>query len=186
MKAELLKVKGTWSEVRDSARTTIHKEAGTKEPSSSWKRRILLAEHSPIRQLSISAKWSDLKYWVSVHFVRHKFGIEHWVRTQRTDRTGLDRNDLPQGNEVEHEILANAQAMITISRKRLCNQASKETREAWVGILDSIKDEEPELYNACVPDCVYRGWCYEFKSCGYHKSEQFQKDLQAYREGINE
>ena len=186
MKAELLKIKGTWREVADSARTTIHRDAGVKEPSSSWKRRILLAEHSPIRQLFVSAKWTDLKYWVSVHIVRHKFGIEHWVRTQRTDRTGLDRNELPQGNEVEHEILANAQAMITISRKRLCNQASAETREAWTGIVDSIKEMEPELYAACVPDCVYRGWCYEFKSCGYHKTEGFQKALQAYREGINE
>jgi hypothetical protein len=186
MKAELLKVKGTWREVADSARTTIHRDAGVKEPSSSWKRRILLAEHSPIRQLSVSAKWTDLKYWVSVHIVRHKFGIEHFVRTQRTDRTGVERNDLPQGNEVEHEILVNAQAMITISRKRLCSAASKETRQAWVGVLDSIKDVEPELYHACVPDCVYRGWCYEFKSCGYHKTEDFQKKLQAYRQGINE
>jgi hypothetical protein len=145
-----------------------------------------LAEHSPIRQLFVSAKWHDLKYWVSVHMVRHKFGIEHFVRTQRTDRTGVERNDLPQGNEVEHEILANAQAMITISRKRLCKQASKETQEAWIGVLDAIKDVEPELYSACVPDCIYRGYCYEFKSCGYHKTESFQEALQAYRKGIND
>ena len=55
MDSKLLRVKGTWREVADSARTTIHKEAGLKEPSSKWKRRMLLSEHSPIRQLLINA-----------------------------------------------------------------------------------------------------------------------------------
>ena len=178
--------KGTWREVADSANTTIHREAGEKEPSSKWKRRMLLCEHSPIRQLFIKCKWYDLKYWVSVHFVRHKVGIEHWVRTQRTDRTHIDRDELPQGSLVEHEFEANAQAMITISRKRLCNQAAGETREAWQAVLESIKEEQPELYSVCVPDCIYRGWCYEFRSCGYFKTEEFRKRLEEYRKGINE
>lgn len=185
MNIKLLKIKGTWREVADSARTTIHKEAGTNEPSSSWKRRMLLSEHSPIRQLFINAKWYNLKYWVSVHLVRHKYGIEHWVRTQRQDRTGLDRNELAQGNNVEHEILASSQAMINISRKRLCTQASKETREAWQSLLEVIKDTEPELYGVCVPDCIYRGWCYEYKSCGYHKTNEYKEKLKKYRDGIN-
>ncbi len=186
MKAVFLGAKGTWRDVADSAYTTIHKEAGAKEPSSSWKRRILMCEHSPIRQLFFKVKWYDLKSWVSVHFVRHKIGIEHWVRTQREDRTGIERDDLPQSNNVEHEILANAQAIINISRRRLCNQASKETREAWQLVLNSIKDEQPELFSICVPDCIYRGWCYEFKSCGYHKTQQFTNRLNEYRKGMNE
>lgn len=36
----------------------------------------------------IKWKWFDLKYWVSTHFVRHWLRIEHYLRTQRTDRTG--------------------------------------------------------------------------------------------------
>ncbi|TCT10502.1 hypothetical protein EDC18_1242 [Natranaerovirga pectinivora] len=186
MKSKLLSIKGTWREVADSARTTINKEAGTGEPTSNWKRRMLLSEHSPIRQLLINAKWYELKYWVSVHLVRHKYGIEHWVRTQRTDRTGLNRDELPQGNTVEHEILASAQALINISRKRLCMQASKETREAWESLLETVKEREPELYEACVPDCIYRGWCYEYKSCGYHKTKEYEKRLMEYREGVNQ
>ncbi len=186
MRVEFLGVKGTWREVADSANTTINKEAGTKEPSSTWKRRMLLCEHSPIRQLFVKCKWYDLRYWISVHFVRHKIGIEHWVRTQREDRTGIGRDELSQSNLVEHEFLADAQAMINISRKRLCNQASKETKEAWQEILESIKESQPELYNVCVPDCIYRGWCYEYKSCGYHKTMQFQKLLKEYRDGINQ
>lgn len=182
---EFIKRKGNWREVANSANTTIHKEKGLKEPSETWKRRMLLCEHSPIRQISIKAKWHELKYWVSVHLVRHKFGIEHWVRTQRSDRTNIDRDNLLQSNLVEHEIEANAQAIINISRKRLCNCAAKETREAWIEFLDSFKDIEPELYSVCVPDCIYRGHCYEFKSCGYHKKIEFIDDLLKYRGDIN-
>ena len=185
MKVKMLKVIGTWRDVANSANTTIHREEGTKEPTSLWKRRMLLCEHSPIRQLSIKGKWYNLMSWVSVHFVRHKFGIEHWVRTQRTDRTGKNRNELPQGSEVEHEFIANTQAIINISRKRLCKQASKETTIAWKAFLETIKDKQPELYSVCVPDCMYRGWCYEFKSCGYHKTREYKSKLKKYREDIN-
>jgi len=187
MKVKLLSIKGSWREVADAARTTIGLEAGTGEPSSSWRRRMLLAEHSPIRKLSINWKWYDLKSWISVHFVRHKFGIEHWVKSQRPDRgMGGNRDAAPQSTLINHECLANAQAIINISRKRLCNQASKETREAWKAFLETFKESEPELYGACVPDCIYRGWCYEYKSCGYHLTENYKERLVKYRAGINQ
>ena len=185
MRVEFLGKSGTWREIADSARTTIGMDSGEGEPSSEWKRRMLLCEHSPIRKLSISAKWTNLKSWVSVHLVRHKFGIEHWVRSQRTDRTGIDREQLTQSELIEHEIQANAQAIINISRKRLCFQASPETRDSWIAFLNSFKDSEPELNHACQPDCIYRGYCYEYKSCNFHKTEEFKSQLEAYRKGIN-
>lgn len=185
MKVNLLDVKGTWRSIADAARTTIGMDAGDGEPSASWKRRILLAEHSPIRKLHISWVWQDIKSWVSVHFVRHKFGIEHWVQSQRTDRTGVDRNKLPQSTLVNHECEANAQAIINISRKRLCNQASVDTQFAWMKFLSELKNIQPELFSVCVPDCVYRGWCYEYKSCGYHLTDEFNEKLNEYRKNIN-
>lgn len=185
MKVKFLKVKGTWRDVADSARTTIGLNEGNKEPSSDWKRRMLLCEHSPIRQLILKWKWIDLKSWVSVHLVRHWLGIIHWVKSQRTDRTGIDRNKLPQDTPVTHEAEANAQAIINISRRRLCSCASKETREAWQAFLDSFKDKEPELYSVCVKECIYRGWCYEYTSCGFHKTNAFEAQLQNYRSNVN-
>lgn len=185
MKVKILNHQDNWQDIKNATMNTIGKDKG-KYPDNEWKRRLLLSEHSPIRKLKVSWKWEDLKYWVSVHLVRHKIGIEHYVSTQRTDRTNVDRNNLPQDSLVKHECEANAQAIINISRKRLCTQASKETREAWQEFLNNIKDIEPELYKCCVKDCIYRGYCYEFNSCGYHKNEEFQKELKEYREGINE
>ena len=85
---------------------------------------MLLCEHSPIRELIFDFQWTGLKYWVS----------EHFVRTRREDRTGSERDGLPQGSPVEHRISVNAQAMIQISRRRLCRGASPETREAWAAV----------------------------------------------------
>jgi hypothetical protein len=178
-----LTIRGTWREVADAARTTVGMEKGTGEPSSKWKRQLLLAEHSPIRQLMVKWKWRGLKYWVSVHFVRHKIGIEHFVRTQRTDRTGKNRDEIGQAAAVDHECLANAQAIISISRKRLCRQASPETQAAWRAFLAALAAHEPELADVCVPECVYRGFCPEMKGCGFGRTADFRRALEAYRGG---
>lgn len=185
MKADFIKVVGSWRDVADAARETIGKEAGEGEPSSAWKRRMLLCEHSPIRSVGIIGRWTELKSWVSVHFVRHAIGIVHWVKSQRSDRTGICRDELRQDEFVAHRIEANAQAFINISRRRLCNCASPETRQAWQAMLDAIRPQQPELVEACVPDCIYRGHCYEYKSCGWHRTEAYRNALKRYREGIN-
>lgn len=170
-----------WSKVKRSARTTVSKEGEGLYPSDSWKKSILLAEHSPIRKIKFSWKWTNLKSWVSVHFVRHKYGIEHWVTTQRTDRTGVNRDEAPQSTLVEHEAEANAQALINISRKRLCKQASVETRIAWREVRDEVAKKDPILAGVMVPECIYRGFCPELYSCGYAETEAYKKELKEYR-----
>ncbi len=181
LKVAFFGTQATWRNVADAARTTIRQEQGQGEPSSSWKKRILLAEHSPIRLLVFRWKWLNLPSWVSVHFVRHKIGIDHFVSTQRSDRTGVDRNGAPQNAPVNHECIANAQALITISRKRLCTQASTETRHAWRMLVDEVGKSQPEIASCCVPECVYRGFCPEFKSCGYANTDAFKAAVEAYR-----
>ena len=180
-KVKFMKKVGSWREVADAARTTIRLDEGVKEPSPRWKKRILLAEHSPVRKLCFNWKWVDLPYWVSVHFVRHKFGIEHFVSTQRTDRTGTPRDSSRQDAPVMHECFANAQAVMFISRRRLCGQASPETRAAWKLVVDEIAKTEPELAVCCVPECVYRGFCPEFKSCGFCGTQAWKEAVERYR-----
>lgn len=184
MKIDLLGI-SPWRKVADAARTTVKLDAGSGTPSSSWKRRILLAEHSPIRLLRITWKWYNLLWWVQTHFTRHHVGVEWFVSTSRSDRTGVDRSYIGQNSPVDVEGEANAQAIINISRKRLCYQTSQETRHAWNDFLNSFKTEEPELYRCCVPECVYRGWCYEMYTCKWFKTANYEKALKHYREGIN-
>ena len=180
MNITLRNYKDNWQDVKNATMNTIGKDKGA-YPSSDWKRRLLLSEHSPIRKLHIGWKWSGLKYWVSVHLVRHKYGIEHFVSTQRTDRTGISRDEMPQNSLVNHECEANAQALINISRKRLCSCASPETRQAWQQVKSEIALVEPELASVMVKECVYRnGLCPEMFTCGYNKTKLFEEELKEY------
>lgn len=181
MKVKLTEIKGSYEQVANRARTTVNKGELGKEPSDKFKRKILRAEHSPIRSLIYCFKITDLKSWVATHFVRHHVGVEKWVRTQRSDRTGIDRDDLPQGAEVEMELEANAQALINMSRKRLCAQASPETRQVMQAMKEEVSKRDKFLAEVMVKECVYRGFCPEMNSCGYTEKPQFKKEVEEYR-----
>jgi len=181
MKVTINNTSDNWEDILDAARTTANKPSSGKEPSSEWKRRLIHSEHSPLRKLTIDWTWTDLKYWISVHFCRHKIGIEHFVASQRTANDGSERDSSPQGRLVTHNCSANAAEIIFISRKRLCNKAHKETREAWLAFLNELAKYEHELVEACVPECIYRnGICPEFNSCGWNWTKDFTKAKEIY------
>lgn len=174
----------SWKRVLNAARRTIGKEPIDKEPSNSWKAKILLAEHSPIRLLEYDFGWDKIRQWVTAHFVRHHEGCEKFVHSQRGDRRELpcDRDHIYQGAKNDMDMSVNAQALINISRKRLCNCASKETREAWKLVINELSIKDPILASKCVRECVYRGFCPEWmSSCEYVKTEAYKKDLAVYR-----
>jgi hypothetical protein len=130
-----------------------------------WVKKLVEAEHSPIRELWFGIKM-DIPYWVSVHFVRHHIGVNHYVQTQRTDRTGVDRNQKPQGEIVSHIMSVNAQELIFMAHKRLCKQASKETRGVMKEIVRQVVEVAPYMKDVLVPLCAYRnGKCTEMFSC---------------------
>lgn len=158
-----------WLKIKEACMTTISKEAGPKEPSQEWKRRLLLCEHSPIRRGSVSWKFDSIPYCISTHFVRHHEGVEKWIGTERADRTEIkDRSERSQMDCVPMEMEANIQALINISRKRLCTSADPLTRQYWQTVLEAIKEYDEDIYWACVPECVRCGGCSEYNSCGYY------------------
>lgn len=179
----------SWRRVLNAARRTIGRKPIDKDPSDDWKGKMLLAEHSPIRLLEYDWSWDDVRQWVTAHLVRHHEGCEKFVHSQRGDRRKIlddygvnSRDELPQGALNDMDMTANAQALINISRKRLCNCASKETREAWTQVKEAIAEVDPVMASKMVPECIYRGFCPEFLSpCGYSKTEKYQKDLKEYR-----
>ena len=181
-------VKPDWIRVVNAARRTVGKKPINHEPSDSFKRKVLLAEHSPIRLLEYDFTWSDIQQWITVHYVRHHEGCEKFVHTQRTDRNdklkGLNRDEIPQGLLNDMDMTCNAQAFINISRKRLCKGcASRETREAWELVIDYLKQIDPILAEKCVPECVYRGFCPEKdRCCGYVNTKEYKKRLKEYRQ----
>lgn len=177
MKTEIIKIKGDWQEVVDDCRATVSKPPLGKEPSADFKRRILISEHSPIRDIHVKWKWAAIKSWVATHWTRHKF--EKFVATQRTDRTGVNRDELPQSAEVSFTGDANVQNLIDSFRKRLCYQASPETRAYAEDFKRALREIEPEIADVLVPNCVYRCGCPE-KGISTKKCEWFYKMAELY------
>lgn len=177
--------KADWIRVVNAARRTRGKKPISKEPSDDFKRKILLAEHSPIRLLEYDFTIEDVRQWVTVHLVRHHIGTEKFVHSQRQDINGKveeitksiisvldeanllrdgwkERDYMFQGESNDMDMACNAQAFINISRKRLCyGCASPETRKAWELVIEMLSDVDPILAEKCVPECLYRGFCPE-------------------------
>lgn len=171
MKVELLKYPRDkdWLWVKECTLNTVGKKLKSTHPlyvDSEWKCRLLESEHSPIRELWFGIKM-EIPYWVSVHFVRHHIGVNHYVQTQRNDRQNkYDRNSAPQGQLVSHIMSINAQELVFMAHKRLCKQASPETREVMQMIVDKVLNVCPEFETVLVPLCKYRnGKCTEMFPC---------------------
>ena len=163
MKTNLIKVTGDWLDVVNACRSTVSKPPLGREPSKAFKTKILISEHSPIRLISFLWDWRAIMSWVATHWSRHKF--EKFISTQRTDRTGIDRNKLPQDEEVDFMGYANVQNLIDAFRKRLCYTASPETRALGEDFRAVLRMIEPEISDVLVPNCVYRCGCPEMDMC---------------------
>lgn len=179
-KVEILKVPSDedWMITKLCTLNTVGKTSTTL-PTEEWKHKLIMSEHSPIRTLNFVIKIT-VPYWVSVHYVRHKYGVEHFVSTQRNDRQdNYDRNETPQGQMVTHIMYVNAQELMFMARRRKCFQASPETREVMDETCRQIEEKCSYMIGALEPMCYYRGGrCTEFFPCGYNKTYK--------GEGLNE
>lgn len=171
-KVEILKIPSEedWMITKLCTLNTVGKTS-TKFPTEEWKHKLIMSEHSPIRTLNFVIKM-EIPYWVSVHFCRHFTGVTHFVQTQRNDRQNeYDRNEAPQGQMVSHMMFINAQELMFMARRRLCMQASTETRAVMAEICRLIEEQCPYLRGAFEPMCYYRGGrCTEFFPCGLNKT----------------
>lgn len=155
----------SWQRALDAARITIGKKPLNKEPSDEWKDKILTAEHSPIRLVEYDIYLYDIPSFVATHLVRHHVGCEKFVVTNREDRRKVKAEEINRLTPVDMLLTCNAQALINISRKRLCNCASKETRVVWEIVKEAIAEIDPIMAKHMVRECKYRGFCPEITTC---------------------
>ena len=168
MTIELLEYPGDkeWMEVKRRALVTIGKRPVT-APTEEWKRKILLARHSPIRYLRFSFLISGVPSWVSVHLCRHVHA-QPYVKSQRNDKQSeYDRNKAPQDSPVDMIFDVNAEELMVIANKRLCRMAAFETRATVAEMCKLAIDACPEFLGLLVPMCEYTGGCKEMNGgCG--------------------
>lgn len=161
--------------------------------------------HSPIRTQLFWVELKNIPLFVASQLVRSHVGVQFFQISKRIDRGGEDfkevcidiMNNIDNPDSIikiselpakfdryaptDLAFIINAEALINMSHKRLCNKASIETREIVGAIKEKIKTIDPELYKHLVPMCIYRGGiCSEPNSCGLNKSEIFKKMLENY------
>lgn len=167
MKVEMLRhpTLEDWVEVKRRALVTVGKTA-VNPPTLEWSKSILRARHSPIRYLQFSF-YIECPYWVSVHLCRH-IHAQPYIQSQRNDRQDkYDRTKAPQDETVCMIWDMNAEELMTIANKRLCNLASKETGEVVWQMCQLVLQENPEFVSELVPMCIANGGvCKEMKPCG--------------------
>jgi hypothetical protein len=185
MKIEIKKVT-SWTDVLNAARFTQRLPLKSGEPSVKWKKKIIKAEHSPLRCLMFNIDFYDIPYYVSVHLVRHVHA-QPFVSTSRPDIDGHQpsREEQRKADPVNMRLFLNAQEIINISKVRLCNKAEAMTRSIWFKVIEELSKIEPELANACKPSCFYRGFCPEIKSCGLADIETFPLMVNDYINSLN-
>jgi thymidylate synthase ThyX len=155
-----------WLEVKRRALVTAGLDVKN-PPTEAWMRDMLNCRHSPIRRLRFSFLLEDIPSWVSVHLCRH-IHAQPYVRSQRNDRQSqYDRNTAPQNAPVDMIWDLNGEELLVVANKRLCMQASPETRMVVEEICHQVVELCPEFKPFLVPMCEYHGGvCHEMKPCG--------------------
>lgn len=169
MKVEIIRfpTDTDWARCYTLAVVTAGRDMDGHVPIPAWRNKILKSEHSPVRTLMWTIRLVEVPYFVSVHFSRHKFGVEHYVRSQRNDRQSLyDRNSAPQNAPVTHILDINAAELMELARARLCGKADPTTRTVMNMIADAVEAVSPEMGPFLVPRCKHMGTCREPQSCG--------------------
>lgn len=168
-KTEFNYIGDDWKRVKNHCRTTDNKDFTDKDATETFKTKLLISEHTPIRCLEYDWSWKGIPYWVSMEWARHKH--EKFISTQRDDRLidDIPRGKKPQEALVNHDAYGNQQNLIDAFRKRLCvgcvtPQAYKLAVDFKLA-LDATGHKQEAL--VLVPNCVYRCGCPEFKPCGF-------------------
>lgn len=165
-----------WLAIKNACRQTVSMGDSKIEPTSEWKRKLLICRHSPLRIGTVLWKSEDVPFYVMGHMVRHNVGCTPFVSTSREDRTGKPRDERKQTDLVDMKMVANIESILNISERRLCTCADKNTIKYWNTVLEAIREYDEDIYWACVPQCVRCGSCVEpFSECTFY--DNFSKDL---------
>jgi hypothetical protein len=141
-------------------------------PSSILLSGCLKARHTPIRVLNFAFLCEDVPSNITTHLARHVHAVPA-IGTLRNDRQHeIDGDEAPRNTPVPMIFYCNAEELMTVSNKRLCNKAAMLTQRLVQMMCLEALDKMPELEGLLVPMCEYHGGvCHEIQPCGRCGSE---------------
>lgn len=169
MKVRLLEypTEHDWIECKRRALITMYGKGlgDIKSPTSEWRYKILRARHSPIRYLRFCFLIEDIPSNTAVHLCRH-IHSQPYCSSLRNDRQDvMDGDKAPRDTPINMIYDVNAEELMVIANKRLCNLASAKTRMVVKMMCLEALDATPELEGLLVPMCEWQGECKEMFSC---------------------
>lgn len=167
VKIEVREREESWQLCKEAALFTQNLKPKTPTPTTEWKHRMIKAEHSPLYLVEYVIKIYNIPYCIAMHFKTHSVGVVQFAVSQRPDRNEAvkSRHDVPQDAPVNLMMVANGEAIINISRKRLCKKADPTTSSIWTSVVSKIMEIEPAFRGLLVSNCLYRGGCPEMQPC---------------------
>jgi len=147
MHVKILKYSG-WDVANYCARKTQNPEAKFiegKEPSLDFKKRLLLSDHSPLREVRLLIEM-DLMNKTQNHVVRHNVGVQWFVSTLRSDI--VDSDDLKVHRQTERSLAfsINLSALVGIIRKRTCRVSEDATVRLFQKLTEKVIKLDPKLF----------------------------------------
>ena len=165
-----------------------HNRPETHEEARDYYVKMFISEHSLIEWPKFRVTDMECRGDVASHFVRHSKGSPRpAVQSSRPDWNNGESRKALDKTFIGYTEMWDAWSWIHMCRQRLCNRASEIDR-AWLRVvLDVMKTSNDPFFEAlemcCVPNCVYRGYCPELKSCG--KAPGYKNILNRYSEYKN-
>lgn len=142
-------------------------EKPKKRISSGLLYKVLRARHSPVRVLNFAFLVEGIPSNTATHFCRHVHAVP-FVSSLRNDRQErMDGDAARRDTPVDMIFYCNAEELMTVANKRLCNRAAAKTREVAKMMCNEAIKAMPELNGLLEPMCVYHGGvCHEIEGCG--------------------
>ena len=136
-------------------------------PSSELITKLLAARHSPIRVLNYGFMITNIPSNTATHLARHVHAVP-FISSLRNDRQDrIDGDKAPRDTPVDMIFYCNAEELMNIANKRLCNKAAVNTRSVVMEMCEEAAKVTPELGQFLVPMCMRCGGvCYEPEPCG--------------------
>lgn len=170
-----------WRLVKRESMRTMGADPYTewKNPDRKWKHAILKARHSPIRLLNYVVEFDNIPYCYAMHLARHVH-VQPYIASQRPDHqmkasvtidfdkddyTEFDRLCMPEGTLVHMTLYMNAEALMVMAEKRLCNKASEFTRFMVRTMCTLIEQDEKAYIGLLHPRCIKGEKCIEMHPC---------------------
>jgi len=151
MRVRDVSAKGSWHSVAEDHGVSIDKS-----DEFQWRRRVLLREYRCVNSINIMRfEWT----WSNT-----EADVVSAVRDLGVELTGVSRDG-------DYRCRATPWSTMNASRRLLCTLADQRQASAWRGLLDALRGVDESTVAACVPECVYRGFCPERDPCWYNQTE---------------